>query len=101
MKRKYSSDVCCVQWTVSWVSKHEQLVVRAIVAVLLAAYTAYFVCAILYSVDMAVALIVLTGLAVLGVAYMLIRDHFGQDIYKYCLQPIEKLIVRSWPVGKW
>jgi len=89
------------QWTVSWVSKHEQLVVRAIVAVLLAAYTAYFVCAILYSVDMAVALIVLTGLAVLGVAYMLIRDHFGQDIYKYCLQPIEELIVRTWPVTKW
>lgn len=81
--------------------KFNRLIWRLVAVALLVGYSVYFGFAIAYSVEMASALIVVTCLAVALAVYVFIRDHFGDQIYEKCLEPIEALIDRNWDCIKW
>jgi len=87
--------------TVSTLVKHKKLIGGCVLLLLLAGYTVYFVFAILYNVEWAAALIVFTALAVVGLLYVFIRDHFGDEINRVLLDPLSKLIDKIWPILKW
>ena len=81
--------------------KHKKLIGGCILLLLLAGYTVYFVFAILYNVEWAAALIVFTALTVVGLLYVFIRDHFGDEINRIVLDPVSKVIDKVWPILKW
>ena len=68
---------------------------------LLALYTAYFAWALIYSIDGATALIVLTCITVAGIIYSFISNHYGEKIYTTCLSPIGGFLERHWRWARW
>lgn len=89
------------QFVKNTVTSHKRLILGCILVVLLAGYTVYFVFAILYNVEWATALIVFTALAVVGLLYMFIRDHYGDFISRKLLAPLKKLTEKIEPYMKW
>ena len=83
------------------IGKYASILKTVVYALLLITYTVYFAFALKFSVDMATSLIVLTSLVLLCLFYIYIRDHFGSQIYKHCLQPIDRCISRHWDTIKW
>ena len=80
---------------------HKRIITGSILFLLLAGYTVYFVFAIMYNVEWAAALIVFTALAVFGLVYTFIRDHFGDSIEKHFLDPAGVVLAKFWRVFKW
>ena len=72
-----------------------------ILFLLLALYTAYFTWALIYSIDSATALIVLTCLTVAGIIYSYISNHYGEKIYINILKPIGDFVGKHWHWARW
>ncbi len=64
-------------------------------------YTIYFICALVYSVEGAKTLIILTSIVVVFFVYYRIKYNYGGSIYKHIFKPAKRLHKRTWPCLKW
>lgn len=87
--------------TVDTCKKYSAYISKCVMFVCLLAYTVYFGFAVSYSVEMARALIVITGIVLLCIVYVFVRDHYGQHIYMYCMEPVLNWLDTNWHVLKW
>ena len=85
----------------SFCKKYGTYVWRGILVVILITYTVYLGLAIAHSVSKATPLIVLTSLTVAYVAYLFVKKHFGDYIYKNLFTPISDVFDRYWGCIKW
>ncbi|KAF7237768.1 Sodium/nucleoside cotransporter 2 [Varanus komodoensis] len=81
-------------------SAHAKLLRRIFLGILCAGYVAYFVAACWLNFDRALALVVLTGLAVCFMAYSLVKRWWGAKIVRM-LRPCGKCFQKAWPWLKW
>ena len=91
----------CQRVIVDSCTRYRSVLFKLIVAVLVVGYTLYFAAAVVHNVDKATALIVITSLTSVAVVYVIVRDRFGDVIYRRCLRPTGDLVDRCWPVLKW
>lgn len=80
---------------------HKTAIVRAVLFCLFCAYWIYFGFAVAYDLELAVSLIVMTGIVIFCIIYVYIRNHFGEKIYNSCCLPIGVVWDRTWPTTKW
>ncbi|CAH1792806.1 unnamed protein product [Owenia fusiformis] len=60
---------------------------KIVLLIMLLGYTCYFIAALVYSVEKARALIVITAIVVTLIFYTFIRNHYGERIYEKIFQP--------------
>ena len=85
----------------SFLTKHKRTLTRAAGITLLIGYSVYFGFSIHHSVDTALALIIITGIAAFLFVYTLVRDNFGASIYTKCLYPIDVALSNNWFWLQW
>ncbi|XP_077863743.1 solute carrier family 28 member 3-like [Saccoglossus kowalevskii] len=81
-----------------WFTKYKSCLWSSTKVLLLALFVVYFVVALKYDVNNAISLIVLTSCVILCVMYALIRDHFGDKVYRVCIRPIRRFIVQHYNI---
>ena len=84
-----------------WCQNYSKFLIRLILVSLFVGYTVYFVFAILYNVDTAVALIAITGLTVLGICWVKIRDNYGDAINEKFYYPVVGFFEKRWHWMQW
>ena len=83
------------------VRTYSSIIKNVVLFLLLAFYTAYFIWALVHSIDGATALIVLTCFAVVGIIYSYVSNHYGETMYVNILKPIGDVIEKHWSWAKW
>ena len=81
--------------------KHGSVIQKAIYTILVLGYGLYFVCAIWYSVDGAMALIVITSLVISVIVYEWVKKRFGIVINDNIMTPVGESWDRNWSKLKW
>ena len=100
--QRQKSRVGKIQHSVSTtVRTYSSIIKNFVIFLFLVLYTAYFIWALVYSIDGATALIVLTCLTVACIIYSYISNHYGETIYKHVLKPLGDLIDKHWPWAQW
>nr|XP_006814105.1 PREDICTED: solute carrier family 28 member 3-like [Saccoglossus kowalevskii] len=84
-----------------WFTKYKRYLWLSTKVLLFAMFVAYFVVALKYDVNNAISLIVLTSCVIFCVMYALIRDHFGDKVYRVCIKPIRRFIIQHYNIVRW
>ncbi|CAH1792803.1 unnamed protein product [Owenia fusiformis] len=84
-----------------FITNNFNLLRNIFMGVLLVGYSVYFVFALLYSVQGATALIVMTSIAVFFIVYAFLRDHFGDTVNRVVFVPLGRLLDKHWFWLKW
>ena len=82
-------------------NRHYSCLRKLFFALVLGFYVVYFVFAVKHDVEQAKALIILTAIAAVLLFYVLIRDLYGDAIYKHFLQPVTATVKGQWHWVKW
>ncbi|XP_063053594.1 sodium/nucleoside cotransporter 1 [Engraulis encrasicolus] len=80
--------------------KHSRIIKYIVLALLGAGYVAYFITACVMDFNRAIALVVLTSLAVVSTLYDLIKKYKGDDI-KRCFKPVHRCFKNNLKWIKW
>ena len=101
IERQYSR-MGKIQDTVSSTVRTYSCIIKNVgLLLILALYTAYFIWALVYNIDGATALIVLTCIAVAIIIYSYVSNHYGGSIYKHFLKPLGDFTATHWPWARW
>ncbi|XP_071478847.1 solute carrier family 28 member 3-like [Diadema antillarum] len=73
----------------------------AIYAFILCLYAAYLIYACIYDFDEAFVILIITAVTVFCVAYGLVRDTKGEQIYENILEPLWNVLIRGLYRAKW
>ncbi|XP_067327575.1 sodium/nucleoside cotransporter 1-like [Anolis sagrei] len=98
--RRYKSVTRPFSKARSFCKAHVKFIKIAIWCILWAGYVAYFVAACWLDFDRALALVILTGLAIGLLAYSLVNKWWGSAIVRL-LSPCGKCCQKAWPWLKW
>ncbi|XP_030621194.1 sodium/nucleoside cotransporter 1 [Chanos chanos] len=95
--RKASKPITATE---NFCKAHSKIIKYIVLGILTAGYVAYFIAACVLDFHRAIALVVLTCLAVLIIAYELIKQHLGDSI-KQCFKPVYRLFKANRKWLKW
>lgn len=84
----------------SYCKEHSQIIKYIVLGLLGAGYVAYFITALVMDFNRAIALVVLTSLAVVSTIYDLVKKHKGKDI-KRCFKPAQRFFKKNYKWIKW
>ena len=89
------------RFCVQSVRHHDTLIRRLVVSFCLFGYVIYLGFAIHHSLYKAVPLLIITGAVIIILLYILIRDNFGEDIYRAVCMPSSRIMDAHWYWLQW
>ena len=100
-EEKVNKVVRFQQTAFSCYTQYFSYIVRFLVFLAFIGFTIYFICSLVYSVDNAEVLIILTCISVVLFVYTRIRNRFGDRIYRNIYMPVRAVHRKTWHCTKW